>query len=598
MLTLNDSIVGNWRMEESVEATAAQDSSGHVHNSVYAGSGSSAYPEPPTEHAPTDYTNGRSRKFFAAAQRVYSISTATEFQHSKYDSHSISLWVKLPYLPGAEQSIFTFGGDSASYAGLGISAANKWSYLSSVGDTESPATATTGSWVHIVLVQNADDGTQKIYVDGTEAANNAAFSTFNGADKVEIGGRSFSDNYFSGMLEEVRYYRRALSAAEVSSLAQGTQDATSATVTLAADIFVARKIELKGHTLAAANKTINLAGDFEVSGGAFSAGTGILTLSGQGVQIITVPNTTFHDVISDQLNGFRSGILFANSFTAHKLSCPTFDGGFLFAEGITATITGSLEFTEQTGITLDRRKLQAFPGTNSFFISVPSEQVVYYVTVQNSDALGANIVAVNSQQPDPNTIDSEAAAPHWVFTTDTCVSDPNKYASGVCGHGVADTDSDSDGTPDCNDACDNDANKTTPGTCGCNVADVDSNNNGIEDCEETAQIVTDGDGVQDAEEITDGTDPNDSGSFLVKNVRSGYLKYNTFLGYQNYLELSNIGTATGTVTLRPYNANGQAIGGIYNYAFAASAQHGKCDVQYVALSNSQEACGREQGWWR
>jgi hypothetical protein len=56
--------------------------------------------------------------------------------------------------------------------------------------------------------------------------------------------------------------------------------------------------------------------------------------------------------------------------------------------------------------------------------------------------------------------------------TDCCPSDPKKTAPGVCGCGVADTDTDADGTPDCNDLCPADASKTAPGVCGCGLADV------------------------------------------------------------------------------------------------------------------------------
>ncbi len=47
------------------------------------------------------------------------------------------------------------------------------------------------------------------------------------------------------------------------------------------------------------------------------------------------------------------------------------------------------------------------------------------------------------------------------------------------------TDGDGDGSPDCLDGCAADAAKTAPGACGCGVADVDSNNNGTADCNET-----------------------------------------------------------------------------------------------------------------
>jgi parallel beta-helix repeat protein len=47
---------------------------------------------------------------------------------------------------------------------------------------------------------------------------------------------------------------------------------------------------------------------------------------------------------------------------------------------------------------------------------------------------------------------------------------------------VPDTDSDSDGTPDCNDGCPNDSAKTEPGDCGCGTPDEDSDKDGIFDC--------------------------------------------------------------------------------------------------------------------
>jgi hypothetical protein len=50
---------------------------------------------------------------------------------------------------------------------------------------------------------------------------------------------------------------------------------------------------------------------------------------------------------------------------------------------------------------------------------------------------------------------------------DLCPADPNKTSPGVCGCGTPDTDSDGDGTPNCNDACPNDPARLTPGNCGC-----------------------------------------------------------------------------------------------------------------------------------
>ncbi len=95
---------------------------------------------------------------------------------------------------------------------------------------------------------------------------------------------------------------------------------------------------------------------------------------------------------------------------------------------------------------------------------------------------------------------------------DSCPNDPNKIAPGVCGCGVADTDTDHDGTPDCNDACPSDPNKIAPGACGCGVADTDSDHDGTADCHDACPSDPNkiapgacGCGVADTDSDHDGT---------------------------------------------------------------------------------------------
>ncbi len=93
--------------------------------------------------------------------------------------------------------------------------------------------------------------------------------------------------------------------------------------------------------------------------------------------------------------------------------------------------------------------------------------------------------------------------------SDLCPNDSTKTVPGVCGCGVPDTDSDLDGTADCNDACPGDPLKTAAGSCGCGVSDVDTDSNGTPDCNDICPPGqngdSDSDGVQDCR---DGC-PND-----------------------------------------------------------------------------------------
>ncbi|MCE9595911.1 MAG: hypothetical protein K8S98_17115 [Planctomycetes bacterium] len=113
--------------------------------------------------------------------------------------------------------------------------------------------------------------------------------------------------------------------------------------------------------------------------------------------------------------------------------------------------------------------------------------------------------------------DTDTDADGTADCNDLCPTDPNKIAPGTCGCGTADTDTDSDGTPDCNDLCPADPNKIAPGTCGCGFADTDSDSDGTPDCNDACandpfKIAPGacGCGIADTDSDSDGTpDCND-----------------------------------------------------------------------------------------
>ncbi|MBL8860209.1 MAG: right-handed parallel beta-helix repeat-containing protein [Planctomycetes bacterium] len=71
---------------------------------------------------------------------------------------------------------------------------------------------------------------------------------------------------------------------------------------------------------------------------------------------------------------------------------------------------------------------------------------------------------------------------------DLCPNDPLKIAPGQCGCGNLDTDTDLDGTADCNDGCPNDPFKIAPGQCGCGNPDTDTDNDGTADCNDLCPL--------------------------------------------------------------------------------------------------------------
>ncbi len=79
----------------------------------------------------------------------------------------------------------------------------------------------------------------------------------------------------------------------------------------------------------------------------------------------------------------------------------------------------------------------------------------------------SSATGVNGNQADNSASESGAA---YVFSMgtdgDECPDDPNKTSPGACGCGMADVDSDGDGTPDCADACPENPNRIEPRGCG------------------------------------------------------------------------------------------------------------------------------------
>ena len=138
-----------------------------------------------------------------------------------------------------------------------------------------------------------------------------------------------------------------------------------------------------------------------------------------------------------------------------------------------------------------------------------------YYSDLDGDGAGDPLVSIQS-------CESTAPAGYSATATDGCPADSNKTEPGACGCGVADTDSDSDGTADCSDLCPSDPNKTQPGTCGCGVADTDSDADGRADCIDNCPAIANadqrdcnGNSIGDVCEIAAGSSPDCNGNGLL-----------------------------------------------------------------------------------
>ena len=84
--------------------------------------------------------------------------------------------------------------------------------LATSGTTQLPL----NTWSHLTMTWASS--TLRLYVNGTQVSTRAAAGSLTtGTGPLRIGGNSFSSQWFSGRIDELRVYRRALSASEIAA---------------------------------------------------------------------------------------------------------------------------------------------------------------------------------------------------------------------------------------------------------------------------------------------------------------------------------------------------------------------------------------------
>ena len=140
------------------------------------------------------------------------------------DPRTISVWVKMSAFQISPNNSFVFG-----YGGVTTSAAYGFAFQSSAGfiiannfgwnnDATTIVTNPVSTWHHIATVY--DGTTAKIYFDGTLVSSLAKSWATSGtnANYFRIGQSTNGTNTFNGVVDDLKIYNRALTAAEISSL--------------------------------------------------------------------------------------------------------------------------------------------------------------------------------------------------------------------------------------------------------------------------------------------------------------------------------------------------------------------------------------------
>ena len=203
-------LVGHWTFDEG-SGSIAHDFSGNAHSATLSGAVSWAlgkYGGAVSFTGATAYVN---------AGNSTALKPSTTFTVGAWiKPESGAWWIVSNESGGKGFALFLGNGTDGTYS-VGTHPALMISDGSAYHSLESPNAITFGEWHHIVAT--FDGTTTSLYVDGVLVASNATYGyTAHPTSNTLIGAWSTSSRFFTGRIDDVRIYDRALSATDVSKL--------------------------------------------------------------------------------------------------------------------------------------------------------------------------------------------------------------------------------------------------------------------------------------------------------------------------------------------------------------------------------------------
>jgi len=204
-----DGLVALWKLDDGI-GTTAEDSTGHGHTGRLYGS---------VSWTSAAIVGPYALAFRSSGQGHVVVPDSPDLQFSATQSFSLTAWVCVPSMPGHWVGIVEKSRDIGKWYGISINPSNRWVSSSGAGgsaDLEGPAVAI--GWSQVAVVQNGSAGTRVLYVDAVRGASGTAQPS-NGTGNLWMGGATGFDDFFDGVVDDVRAYNRVLSTAEVQTLA-------------------------------------------------------------------------------------------------------------------------------------------------------------------------------------------------------------------------------------------------------------------------------------------------------------------------------------------------------------------------------------------
>jgi len=130
---------------------------------------------------------------------------------------TLSIWIKTTQV--SEGEVFASNDNASAHPFMfGIQGGNP--YVNDSGDTQFPPSINDGQWHMLTYVRSGSTG--YVYVDGAQRGTYSAGFNLGSVTRWSIGQEwddSSPSNFYTGMVDDTRFYDRALSPEEIAWLA-------------------------------------------------------------------------------------------------------------------------------------------------------------------------------------------------------------------------------------------------------------------------------------------------------------------------------------------------------------------------------------------
>ena len=175
---------------------------------------------------------------FDGASQFVTVPDAPEFKYKWSDSYTISTWIKIDENRSAWQGVIQKGRQNNSgYFGLWLDGNSR--YTAGSPNIFGPK-AQLGEWALVTAVQDSRNNTRRLYVNGVLAVEGKPSGASSDLD-LSMGGIPGMNEYFKGMLDDVRIYNYPLSQMEIDSLYAMNDEVYPISGTVSADSGVTVK---------------------------------------------------------------------------------------------------------------------------------------------------------------------------------------------------------------------------------------------------------------------------------------------------------------------------------------------------------------------